>query len=141
MKENKNNSGNRRLRKVSSWMSDAVRAIEHEEEYLIVKKIVLKVLRYMEDNHLSQKDLAEKLGVSPQYISKFLHGQDMDIKISTAVRYGRILNIDLIAVPDNQVPKSTNRTMLFTLINNYPVKYGAKPDYYYHTESRPLTYN
>ncbi len=141
MKEKSENIGPRRFRKVSSWISDAERAIEHEGEYLIVRKIVLKVLRYMEDNHMTQKELAEKLGVSPQYISKFLHGQDPDIKISTAVRYGRILNIDLISVPDNQVVKPMKATMLFTLVDNYQIKYGTKSDFNYKTESKPFTYN
>lgn len=81
-------------------MTEAARSIKNEEEILAGKKIVLKVLRYMEANHMSQKQLAEKLGVSPQYINKFLHGQDCDIKISTAIRYGKILNLKLIEIPD-----------------------------------------
>ena len=81
-------------------MTEAARSIKNEEEILAGKKIVLKVLRYMEANHMSQKQLAEKLGVSPQYINKFLHGQDCDIKISTAIRYRKILNLKLIEIPD-----------------------------------------
>lgn len=81
-------------------MTEAARSIKNEEEILAGKKIVLKVLRYMEANHMSQKQLAEKLDVSPQYINKFLHGQDCDIKISTAIRYGKILNLKLIEIPD-----------------------------------------
>lgn len=79
----------KRMRKVSSWMTDAVEAINNEDEILAGKRIVLKIIRYMENNHMSQKDLAEKLDVSPQYINKFLHGQDCDIKVSTAIRYGK----------------------------------------------------
>ncbi|MDE7470526.1 MAG: helix-turn-helix transcriptional regulator [Paramuribaculum sp.] len=94
------NTKTRRIRKVSSWMTEAARSIKNEEEILAGKKIVLKVLRYMEANHMSQKQLAEKLDVSPQYINKFLHGQDCDIKISTAIRYGKILNLKLIEIPD-----------------------------------------
>ena len=82
-------------------MTDAAKSIENEEEFIAGKKIVLKVLRYMESNHLSQKDLAEKLGVSPQYINKFLHGQGADIKVSTAIKYGRALNLKLIEIPDD----------------------------------------
>ena len=100
------NTGKRRLRKVSSWMTDAVRAIENEEEILAVKKIVLKVLDYMEEHHMTQKELAEKLGVSPQYINKFLHGQVWDLKISTAIRYGRILNIKLLEIPESEVKEA-----------------------------------
>lgn len=90
----------KRMRKVSSWMTDAVEAINNEDEILAGKRIVLKIIRYMENNHMSQKDLAEKLDVSPQDINKFLHGQDCDIKVSTAIRYGKILGLKLIEVPD-----------------------------------------
>lgn len=92
----------RRMRKVSSWMTDAVKSIDNEEEIIAGKKIVLKVLRYMEANHISQKELAERLGVSPQYVHKFLHGQGADIKVSTALRYGRILNLKLIEIPEDE---------------------------------------
>lgn len=105
----------RRMRKVSSWMSDAVKEINHQEEMIAAKKIVLKILRYMEANHLSQKQLAEKLGVSPQYINKFLHGQEWDIKISTAIRYGRILGLKLLEIPDDAVKPTANRTILLSV--------------------------
>ncbi|MBD5185002.1 MAG: helix-turn-helix domain-containing protein [Bacteroidales bacterium] len=109
------NTGKRRLRKVSSWMTDAVRAIENEEEILAVKKIVLKVLDYMEEHHMTQKELAEKLGVSPQYINKFLHGQVWDLKISTAIRYGRILNIKLLEIPESEVKEAPHPTVILTM--------------------------
>ena len=96
----------KRMRKVSSWMTDAVEAINNEDEILAGKRIVLKIIRYMENNHMSQKDLAEKLDVSPQYINKFLHGQDCDIKVSTAIRYGKILGLKLIEVPDVTTKKA-----------------------------------
>lgn len=92
-----------RLRKVSTWLSEAKNSISSEEEILAGKMIVLKILRYMDENNITQKELAQKLGVSPQYINKFLHGQDCDIKISTAIRYGRILNIKLIEIPDEHL--------------------------------------
>lgn len=92
----------RRLRRMSTWMSDAAEAIACEEEILAGKMIVLKIIRYMEDNKMTQKELAAKLNVSPQYINKFLHGQDCDLKISTAIRYGRILNLKLIEIPDSR---------------------------------------
>lgn len=68
-------------------------------DLLACRLIVLKIVRYMKDHHLSQKELAEKLNVSPQYINKFLHGQDLDMKVSTVLRYGRILGIKLIEIP------------------------------------------
>lgn len=89
----------RRMRAVSSWIDEVKREREVEEDLLACRLIVLKIVRYMKDNHLSQKGLAEKLNVSPQYINKFLHGQDLDMKVSTVLRYGRILGIKLLEVP------------------------------------------
>lgn len=88
-----------KLRSVSNWIEEAKREREVEEDLLACRLIVLKIVRYMKDHHLSQKDLAKKLNVSPQYINKFLHGQDLDMKVSTVLRYGRILGIKLIHVP------------------------------------------
>ncbi len=102
---------NRRMRKVSSWVADTNMSINNEDELLAGKKIVLKILRYMEANHMSQKELAEKLGVSPQYINRFLHGQELDIKVSTAVKYGRILNLTLVEIPDDAIPVSVSANL------------------------------
>lgn len=92
----------KRLRSVSSWMADSGREKNLENELLECRLIVLKIVRYMKENHLSQKDLAERLNVSPQYINKFLHGQDLDMKVSTILRYGRILGIKLLSVPSDE---------------------------------------
>ena len=97
----------RKLRAVSSWIDDAKREREVEEDLLACRLIVLKIVRYMKDNHLSQKELAEKLNVSPQYINKFLHGLDLDMKVSTVLRYGRILGIRLLEVPNHNQQETT----------------------------------
>ena len=134
------NTKKRRLRKVSSWMSDATRSIDNEREILAGKKSVLKVLRYMEKNHMSQKDLAEKLGVSPQYINKFLHGQDCDIKVSTAIRYGDILGLKLIEIPpDTPNYNSGILTLMYKL--NVVTTYEQKYYTYNHEDSQPFKCN
>ena len=89
----------KRNREQASWLSRAKEELEHEEELLVCRQIVLKIVRYMKDNHLTQKELASRLNVTPQYINKFLHGQDLDLKISTAIRYGKLLGVKLIEVP------------------------------------------
>ena len=125
-----NNTKKRRFRKVSSWMADAARSIDNEEEIIAVKKIVLKVLRYMETNHISQKELADILGVSPQYINKFLHGQD-DIKVSTAFRYGRILGIKLLEVPDDTKQKAITPESVVIYQENYVIQPYPKEQFGY----------
>lgn len=89
-----------RVKPSTTWISKSKSEIENEEELLACRRIILKIVRYMKDNKMNQKDLAEKLNVSPQYINKLLHGQDIDLKITTALRYGRILGIKLILLPE-----------------------------------------
>ena len=108
----------KRTRETSSWIVKSKYEIEHEEELLECRLIVLKIVRFMKDNHLSQKDLAEKLDVSPQYINKFLHGQALDMKVSTILRYGRILGIKLIEVPSDDAQKETQQLYKKTQIAN-----------------------
>lgn len=133
-----NNTKTRRMRKVSSWMSEASTSINNEEEILAGKRIVLKVLRYMEANHITQKELAEKLGVSPQYINKFLHGQDCDIKISTAIRYGKILNLKLIEIPED-TKKKEDKIVIYS-INNFAIKAQYEGNYIYNRQcTQPFT--
>ena len=96
-----------RKREPSSWIERSKFEIEYEKELLECRLIVLKVVRFMKENHLSQKDLAEKLDVSPQYINKFLHGQVLDMKVSTLLRYGRILGIKLIVIPTDSDQKES----------------------------------
>ncbi len=91
-----------RVKPTTTWISRSKAEIENEEELLACRRIILKIVCYMKDNNMSQKDLAEKLNVSPQYIHKLLHGQDLDLKITTALRYGRILGIKLIALPEDE---------------------------------------
>ena len=99
-----------RVKPSTTWISKSKSEIENEEELLACRRIILKIVRYMKDNKMNQKDLAEKLNVSPQYINKLLHGQDIDLKITTALRYGRILGIKLILLPE-EVPVSPNVTI------------------------------
>jgi transcriptional regulator with XRE-family HTH domain len=40
------------------------------------RRIALALIDYMQDNHLKRADLAERLGVSPQYVSKLLSGTE-----------------------------------------------------------------
>ena len=39
------------------------------------RRVAYAIMDYMQDNHLTPKDLAQKLGVSPQYVSRVLSGK------------------------------------------------------------------
>lgn len=104
----------KRLRKSASWMTETQKAFENLEDTKVLSQIVLKIVRYMKDNGLTQKELAERLNVTPQYVNKLLHGADSDLRITTALRYGRLLGLELIKVPGLQEsPKAEKQQIIF----------------------------
>lgn len=110
-----------RVKPTKTWISKSKFEIENEEELLACRRIILKIVRYMKDNNMSQKDLAEKLNVSPQYINKLIHGQDLNLKIATALRYGRILGVKLVEIPKDERTESQvtiNYFQMTTRINS-----------------------
>lgn len=123
-----------RVKPSTTWISKSKSEIENEEELLACRRIILKIVRYMKDNKMNQKDLAEKLNVSPQYINKLLHGQDIDLKITTALRYGRILGIRLILLPE-EVPVSPYVTINYYQTSEPVVRTGGST--YNYTSSTP----
>lgn len=107
-----------RVKPTKTWVSKSNVEIENGEELLACRRIILKIVRYMKDNKMSQKDLADKLNVSPQYINKLLHGQDLDLKITTVMRYGRILGLKLIVLPEDE-PIAPKVSICFTTTASY----------------------
>lgn len=60
------------------------------------QQIALKVLLKLDDLGWSQKDLAEKMGVSPQQISKIVSGKE-NLTIETQIKLQNILDIPVLA--------------------------------------------
>ena len=59
----------------SCFIENAVWRKENEEWFQWSRHISLKIVDYMQENSLSRADLARKLDVSPQYVSKLLSGK------------------------------------------------------------------
>jgi len=47
----------------------------------------------------SQKDLAEKMEVSPQLVNKWVKGKEYDFSLKQLLRIGDYLGIDLFEIP------------------------------------------
>lgn len=60
------------------------------------QKIALKVLKKLDDLGWSKKDLAEKMEVSPQQISKIVSGKE-NLTIDTQVKLQNVLDIPILA--------------------------------------------
>ncbi len=60
--------------------------------------IALKLRRYIRSNGITQKELAKRLSVTPQFVCKLLSGKQ-NLGIGTALKYGQQLGIKLIEMP------------------------------------------
>jgi ribosome-binding protein aMBF1 (putative translation factor) len=60
--------------KPSTFTEDAKRRQENEAWLRWSRGIALAIVDYMQENGLTRSDIANKLGVSPQYVSKILSG-------------------------------------------------------------------
>lgn len=76
-----------------------------------VKKISFKIYYHIREQNITQKELAERMKVSPQNISKMLKGDDF--KTSTLAKFERALGIKLL---DRDIlPKEHNDTIVIEL--------------------------
>jgi transcriptional regulator with XRE-family HTH domain len=59
--------------------------------------IALKILKFLKENNISQKELAERLGCSPQYVSKIVKGKE-NLTLETIWKIEKELGEKLIFV-------------------------------------------
>ncbi len=62
----------------------------------VSQDIAFDILEKLDDLSWTQKDLAEKMGVSPQYINKLVKGSE-NLTLETLVKLQTILDIPLLA--------------------------------------------
>jgi ribosome-binding protein aMBF1 (putative translation factor) len=86
----------------SKWLEKAQQREANREWIIKSAKIAVRILREIRDqketNNMSQKVLAEKLGVSPQYINKIVKGQE-NLSLETICKIEKALGISLIEIP------------------------------------------
>lgn len=59
------------------------------------RKIAIKVALSMKQQNLSRQDLAERMGCSPQYISRLLKGEE-NLSLETICKLEEALNISIL---------------------------------------------
>ena len=82
----------------SKWVEKAEWRVANEGWLDKSAKIAIKILKTIRAIGISQIDLAEKLGVSPQHVSKILKGQE-NLTLETIDKLEKALNISLIEMP------------------------------------------
>lgn len=89
-------------KKSSGWLEKANWRKENASWLDISFKIALNILRALRERGMTQKELAEKMSVSPQYINKVLKGSE-NLSLETVAAFGKVLSIDLFsAISENR---------------------------------------
>ena len=117
---------------VSGWLEDAKWRIENEGWLKHSQYIALAILRTLRAKKMSQKELAERIGVSPQQISKIVKGGE-NLTLETIAKLEAALGEILIEVLSRSedpapLPKSSEKPVKHTLKSSahYPAAVAGK---------------
>jgi ribosome-binding protein aMBF1 (putative translation factor) len=103
-----------KLRKIASketskWVENAQWRVANENWLDKSAGIALMILRNIREKGITQKELAEKLKISPQQISKILKGHE-NLTLETISKIEIALGITLISVPSIHPPAELGKT-------------------------------
>ena len=70
--------------------------------------IALRILDALDEIHMTQAELANRLNVSRQHISKIIKGQE-NLTLETIVRIEQVLGVALITIPENAIKRPAMR--------------------------------
>jgi len=94
--------------KKSKWSNDADFRLKNRKWLRYSSNIARRVLAAIEDdNKMNQKSLAEKINVTPQYISRLLQGHQ-NLTLETIAKLSEALNVELISFPDYKYNTATS---------------------------------
>lgn len=88
--------------KTSAWLEEAKWREANESWLSFSFDIAVRVLDALRTKGMTQKDLAEKMGVSPQFVNKIIKGQE-NLSLETITKLGAALGIKLIEVASETV--------------------------------------
>lgn len=80
----------------TSTLKDVQQRIKHRAMLRESQEIALKVLERLEEIGWTQKDLAEKMGVTPQYVNKIVRGKE-NFTLEMQIKLQTILDIPILA--------------------------------------------
>ncbi len=90
---------------VSDWKAEAVERQNNRDWTQLSFKIAVRILREIRAqkpiNGMSQKKLADEMGVSPQYINKLVKGKE-NLSLETIAKIESVLGITLLEIPTEQ---------------------------------------
>jgi len=92
--------------KKSNWLKDALYRKTNKKWLNYSSQIARRILAKIEENNLSQADLARALDVSPQQISKIVKGKE-NLTLETIAKISSAIGTELIQFPIYSYSQST----------------------------------
>jgi transcriptional regulator with XRE-family HTH domain len=133
----------------SSWSKEATFRIENHSWLRDSSNIARRILAAIEDKEgMNQKTLAKDVGVTFQYISKVVQGQQ-NLSLKTIRKIANVLGVELITFPEYKYSKpavkKASTLVPFDEIPALPVNFSngkvieMNPDYYLPTSKEPFS--
>jgi len=112
------------LKLVSDEQTDTLKnnrkRIANREMLRESQRIALKVLIRLDELGMTQKQLAEKMCVSPQQVNKIVKGQE-NLTLETIVKLQNLLDLPLLASYAENYTKITKQTQNFQMWQNIEI--------------------
>lgn len=80
----------------SRWRKEAEARLRNREWLCYSQRIAMQMLDRMEAENITQKQLAERMGCSQQYVSKILKGRE-NLSLETLCKIETALGIDILS--------------------------------------------
>jgi transcriptional regulator with XRE-family HTH domain len=132
-------------REQPDWMEQAD-FYESNKDWLDKSALIaIKILSTLRSQSITQKELAESIGVTPQYINKVVKGHE-NLSLETICKIERSLGISLIAVPAYEasqviIDSFSPSTYSITRIETKPIgskKSDYRSDSKYQPQEEPI---
>lgn len=79
------------------WLLEAKERQENEGWLSLSAAIALRILTHLKAHKITQKELSEQLGYSPQYMNKIIKGSE-NLTLDSIVKIEKVLGFPLIKV-------------------------------------------
>lgn len=83
----------------SPWLEKALERKKNADWLRLSSRVAFNVLSLLRQRNMSKTELAERMEVTPQYVSKLVKGQE-NLTLSTIAKLQRIFNVDDIVNAD-----------------------------------------
>ena len=126
-------------KEVSPWLEKALERKRNrgwaDRSFKIAVKILLEISRQKPLNGMTQKMLAEEMGVTPQYINKVVKGKE-NLTLETISKIEQVLGIILFEVPSTEtsVIIHVNQGNTYRTVSSKDATYLAKYEVEYSNE-------